>query len=212
MLPRRKIGIASVAISALAVAVAIAYFRADFQGGPTSDEFAVYEAFLARLSQDWASRTGHLSPDHFALADTSAKLIEHGYENWIPAELRPYPPEQAEPPERIVAFCGGLCGHDFMRKNLRSWHLKSGSKVQFPFEVLSVSTDITTTARGVRIVSVTRPGFDLRHHRAVLDYSFDCGRDGTLDQDAVMCVQSGQVLLEKVNGAWRVNKYSGIDL
>jgi hypothetical protein len=86
-------------------------------------------------------------------------LGEHGYDNWLPAELRPYPPEKAQPPEAVVAFCGRLCGYDFKTKNLGSWNLRSFSSVQFRFEVLPASAEITTTMRDVRAVSVTQPGF-----------------------------------------------------
>ena len=102
--------------------------------------------------------------------------------------------------------------HDFIRKNLRSWQLKPEPKEQFAFEILPVSITTTSTERGVRIVAVSRPGFDLWHQRAVLDYDFDCGKDGSLDEVALMCGQSGQVLLEKVNNVWRVRSYSGIML
>jgi hypothetical protein len=213
--------VASAVISVVAIALAAAYFRADFQRGPTSDEFAVYEIFLDRLSRDWSARPGHLSPDRFALADTTLKLVQPGYESWLPAELRPYPPEKADPPASVVAFCGRLCGYDFKKKNLRSWNLRSFSNGRFRFEILPTSAPdtisarrirILTTARGMRVVSVTRPGFDLWHNLAVLDYGFDCGRDGNLTHEASMCLQSGQVRLEQVNGTWRVVSYSGMDL
>ena len=210
MAPAKTIAVTSVVISVVAIALATVYFRADFQKGPTAEEFAVYEIFLDRLSRDWLTEPGHLSPDRFALADTTLKLAEPGYEAWLPAELRPYPPEKAEPPESIVAFCGRLCGYDFKKKNLRSWNLRSFSNVRSRFEVLPTST--TTRAHGARGVRVTRPGFDLWHNLAIFQYSFDCGGDGSLTHEGSLCLQSGQVRLEKVNGSWLVVNYSGIDL
>jgi hypothetical protein len=194
---------AAVLVSFAAIAMATAYFRVQFPSEPTSDEFAVYGAFLSHLSTDWPRHVGHSSPDRFALANRTSELGEPYHNERIPAELQPYPPEKAEPPESVIAFCGWLCGRDFMRKNLRSWQLKPERKEQFAFEILAVSIAATTTERGVRIVTVSRSGFDLWHQRAVLNYFFDCGHDGSLDQEAFMCGESGQALLEKVNNVCR---------
>jgi len=57
-------------------------------------------------------------------------------------------------------------------------------------------------------VTVTRPGFDLWHYRAVFSYSFDYSAGASPAQDAVMCVQFGQVLPERINGRWQVTSYS----
>jgi hypothetical protein len=143
-------------LSVAAIAAAIAY-HAHFKTRAQSDEFAVYEAFLSRLSDDWVSRPNHLPPNAFALADTSSKLVVATGETWMPTELRPYPPEEAAPPDRFIDFCGSWCGHEFMRNNLETW---PHSKVYFSFDVLPASSEIRPEERGKRIVSVTRPGFD----------------------------------------------------
>jgi hypothetical protein len=193
-------------ITAFSIAAAVAcasrfYFWEQLQ---ESDDFAVYEAFLARLSEDWASRG-----DTVALANTTSKLVPLVAETWVPVELRPYPPEKAAPPERFFSFCGHLCGYRFMKRNLQSWPLEPGSTTHFEFDVVPASSEKTVRARGnKRIVSVTRPGFDLCHHRAVLAYSVDCSAAGTATQVAVVCVQLRNVLVEKVNGKWRIQSYS----
>jgi len=209
---RRKIALAAVAVSFVAIPIVTAWLRVQFPSEPTSDEFAVYGAFLTRLSTDWPRHVVHSAPDRFALANRSSELSDNSYREHISAELQPYPPEKAEPPERVIGFCGWICGHDFMRKNLRSWQLKPEPKEQFAFEILPISITTTPTQLGVRIVTVSRPGFDLRHQRAVLDFGFNCGHDGSLDQEGLMCGESGQALLEKVNNVWRVRSYSGIML
>lgn len=86
-----------------------------------------------------------------------------------------------------------------MKRNLRAWTLSTHSEVHFPFDILPQSSEISTGERGKRIVTVTRPGFDFWHHRAVLMYSFDYGLGS----------QSGDVLLEKINGKWQVHSYTG---
>ncbi len=59
------------------------------------------------------------------------------------------------------------------------------------------------------MVSVTRLGFDSLHHR-VLTYSFDSGADGSALRDALICIQTSDVLLENVNGTRLVHSYSGL--
>jgi len=191
------------AVLTVAVIAAATAYRAYLKDHARSDEFAVYESFLARLSHEFP-------PSSFALADTSSKLDAPTGDTWLPVGLRPYPPEKAAPPDQFVDFCGSWCGHEFMRRNLQTWPLNPDSKLHFPFDVLPASSEVKTRERGKRIVSVTRPGFDFRHHRAVLTYTFDCGSDGTADQIAVMCMQTGGVLLEKEKGTWRVNTYDGL--
>ena len=208
----QKITLVAVAFSVVAILTASAYLRVQFPGEPTPDEFAVYGAFLSQLSADWPRHQPHSLPDRFALANKSSELAEPYHDEHIPTELQPYPPGKAEPSDRVIAFCGWICGHDFIRKNLRSWQLTPESKEQFAFEILPTSITATPTQLGVRIVTVSRPGFDLRHQRAVLDFGFNCGHDGSLDQKALMCAESGQALLEKVNNVWRVRSYSGIML
>src|SRR5450631_167254 len=109
MVRRTKITTAAMTILVVAIAFTAAYVLATPHRGPTSDEFSVYAAFLSRLSKD-----STLSLDRFALADTSSRLVATTGENWIPAELRAYPPEKAEASESLINFCGGLCGRDFM--------------------------------------------------------------------------------------------------
>jgi hypothetical protein len=160
----------------------------------------VYAAFLARLSTEWSPT------EHPALADMSFHLVMQRGENWLPAGLRPDPPEKAAPPPQVIDFCGSLCGRDFMRKNLRPWQLKPTRDVQFPFDILPNSAELSTD--GKRVVTVTRVGFDMWQHRAVFSYSLDYSAGARAGQDAVVCVQIGDVLLEKVNGRWGVTRYS----
>jgi hypothetical protein len=205
MIRRRKITVAAIAIFIVAIAITAAYVWAPPHRSPTSDEFSVYAAFLSRLAKD-----EKLSLDRLALADVSSKLVAATGENWIPAELRPYPPEEAEASEHFIDFCGSLCGQDFMRKNLRAWQLKATSGMQFPFDILPTSAEPSPAEGGKRVVSVTRPGFDLWHHRAVFSYGFDCSGGATPEAGAVMCIQLGEVLLERINGQWQVASYSAI--
>jgi hypothetical protein len=174
----------------------IAYCIAGFYRGPTPEEFAVYAAFLVQLSAD--------GMDHVGLGDRSSKLVAPTGESWTPVELRPDPPEKAAPPAHFVEFCGSICADDFMKQNLRSWQLKPSSEVQFPFPVIPAHLE---SPEGKRI-AVTRPGFDLLHRRAVFSYSFDCSAGATPGQDAVVCIQMGDVLMDKANGKWRVASYS----
>jgi len=204
MILRRKITVAALAISVVATAIAATYIWAYPRRGPTSDEFAVFAAFLSRLSTDGVERP--------ALAETSSQLVAPPGEAWAPAELRPHPPEKAEASENFIRFCGSLCGRDFIKKNLRAWRLKPSSGVQFPFDIVPASAEPSPAEGGKRIVDVTRPGFDLLHHRAVFSYSYDCITGGTPEEDAVICVQYGDVLLEKVNGRWQISSYSAFVL
>jgi hypothetical protein len=211
MFLRKKLIVALLVVFILIIGMGLLFLRIQFPTEPTADEFAVYDAFLARLSADWPSNPVYDAPFIFALADTSSNLVERGYDEHIPWELRPSPPEKSEPSESMANFCGWLCGHDFIRKNLRSWHLTSAStNTQFRLNILPRVPDATSAKREVRLVSVTRAGFDFRHRRAGFNYTFDCGRDGTSVQRALLCGQSGQVLLEKENGVWQVREYTGM--
>jgi len=203
MVRRSKIAVAASAILLAAMAITAAYIWTARHRGPTSDEFLAYVAFLSRLSKDET-----LPLDRFALADTSFQLVAAPGESWIPAELRPYPPDEAEASERFIDFCGALCGRDFMTKNLHAWRLKPASATQFPFDLVPTSAEPSPAGSGKRVVTVTRPGFDLWHHRAVFSYSFDCNGGVSPGPDAVSCVQFGQVFMERINGAWRVTRYS----
>lgn len=202
MLRRGKITTATAATLAIAIALAAAYVWAARHRAPTTDEFYVYAAFLSRLSKD-----DKLPPDRLALADTSFKLVAATGESWLPPELRPYPPEEADASARFIDFCSVFCGRDFMMKNLRAWRLKPASAVQFPFDIVTASAERSPAEGGKRVVTVTRPGFDLWHHRAVFSYGFDCSAGATATQDAVACVQFGQVLVQRTNGKWQVISY-----
>jgi hypothetical protein len=205
MLRLKKIVAAGTSILVVATAITTAYIWTARHSGPTSDEFFVYAAFLSRLSRD-----GQVSLDRFALANTSSKLVAATGDNWIPAELRPYPPDEAEADQLFTDFCGSLCAREFMTKNLRSWRLQPTSVVQFPFGIVTTSAEPSSVDGGKRVVSVTRPGFDLWHHRAVFSYSFDCngGVSPARDEYPISCVQFGQVLMERINGQWQVTSYT----
>ena len=200
MLRRRRIALTIVVTCATAVAAALAYRWACADGGPTADEFRVYAAFLTRLSEDWKLR-----PEEIALARTTSKLATPLVGSWVPAELRPYPIDKIAPPMKFVSFCGNRCGRDFMRKNLREYQLKSSADVQFPFDVVDASGPSRTTARK-EVVRVSRPGFDLWHHHAVLTYCFDHGVR-VHPSHGMLCVEAGSAFFEKVNGRWKVARY-----
>ena len=207
MLRQRKIITVAAAIFAMAIAVVAAYTWAARHHAPTVDEFSVFATFLSRLSKD-----DKLSLDRLALADTSFQLVAATGESWIPAELRPYPPDEAEASQLFIDFCGALCGRDFMTKNLRAWRLKPTLAMQFPFDIASTSAQPSPAEGGKRVVSVTRPGFDLWHHRPVFTYSFDCSAGANPTQGAISCVQFGQVLLQRINGVWQVTSYSAFSV
>ncbi len=95
-----------------------------------------------------------------------------------------------------------------MHKNLRSWQLKAGSDKQFPFAVIPANLESSSNVK--RIVKVTRTGFDLWHRRAGLSYSFDCSTGETSGRPAILCIQIGDVLLNKANGKWQVARYSAV--
>src|SRR3984957_5808988 len=122
MLRWRKIATGAAGILAVAIAITAAYIWAARHRAPTADEFSVYAAFLSRLSKD-----DKLLPCLLALADTSFQLAAITGENWIPAELRPYPPDKAEASKDLIDFCGAWCGRAFMAKNLRAWRLEPSS-------------------------------------------------------------------------------------
>jgi hypothetical protein len=191
-----------VIVSAAAISCVAAYFGY-VRDSVGSDEFAVYEAFLSHLSAEI-----RVPPNTFALADKSSKLVASTPDSWIPKELLPYPPEKADPPVELVSFCGSWCGHEFMKRNLKSWSLKPDRKVHFSFDVVPASVEAATTKREKYIVSVTRPGFDMWHHRAVVGYSFDCSSGGTQEEIGAICLQMGHVLLEKADGVWQVKTYT----
>jgi len=197
MLRTRHIIAVTAALTVALIAAVTAYSYLRDRAG--LDEFAVYEAFLARLSHDFP-------PGTYALADTSSKLDVPTPCTWLPWELRlPIPPEEAAPPDKFIHFCGSWCGHEFIRTNLQTRSLNPGSRVHFSFDILPATTELRRE-RGKHIVSATRPGFDLRHHRAVFTYSFHRGSDETTNHP-VTSMQSGCVLLEKEKGAWRLNSY-----
>lgn len=201
MLRPKKITASASAVLVMAIAITAAYVWAARHRAPTADEFSVYAAFLSRLSRD-----DKLSLDRFALADTTSPLVASLGESWEPAELRPHPPSKAAAPEQFTEFCGDLCAHDFMRKNLEAWELKPSSNEIFPFSV--VSSNLVVAFHRIRVVSVTRCGFDLWHHRAVLSYAFDASTDGNLQQLGTLCAANGDVFLKKVNGNWQVIRIS----
>ncbi len=200
MFRRKKL----VVISACVVLGLILFIKAYYPvpSKPTSDELAVYEVVLASLSQDWGFR--------LALADTTSQLVTPAGESWVPAELQPDPVSRAAAPEQFVEFCGDLCGHDFMRKNLRKWQLMPSSNEKFPFPV--VSSNSTVLSHPIRAVSVTRCGFDVWHRRAVVSYSFDASTDGSLHEPAAMCAASGDIFLKRVNRGWQVIRMSRLCL
>ena len=155
---------------------------------PTPDEYAVYEAFRVRLSADrgW-------NPNAIVLVGKTSNLQQTHADSRIPAALYPYPPEKMLSPKEFVAFCGYLCGREFMKRNLASWDL-GVNRERLPLGKLAVS----------------RVGFDIPHHKAVMQYSFNCS-DSTR-RIPMRCLQFGSVYLIKTNEQWRVERYTGVRL
>jgi hypothetical protein len=155
---------------------------------PTPDEYAVYEAFRVRLSADIGWDSGSVR-----LAGKTTKLEQMRTDSLIPVALHPYPPEKMAPPKEYVAFCGYLCGREFMKRNLTSWDL-------------GVTGDKLPSGK----LAVSRVGFDLLHRKAVMQYSFNC--IGSTRRIPVLCSQSGSVYLSKTDRQWRVDRYTVVVL
>jgi hypothetical protein len=195
MTHRFKILSLLVLLSVVAAAASLAYFRAD--RGPTTEEFRVYSAFLKHLAAETQQQY------EFSLASKTLELADPQYDSWIPVELRS---DRTRPSSDLMTFCG-LCGRDFVRKNLAVWRLNPNALNKFGISVMDASESSWTPTNGY-VVNVTRVGFDLWHHRSVLSYSLDCSGGATPGEDAVLCMQSGDVQLEKVRGTWLVKRYS----
>jgi hypothetical protein len=187
MLRYKKEAIVVVAIAATAL-TATWYVWRYFDGGPTSEDFRVYDAFLNRLASD-----GGLQQNSFALEGTTLKLSDPQYDSWIPTELRS---DKTWPNPAFVSFCGRVCTHDFVRKNLTVWQLKPGPKTGTAFRIVGASE---ASEPKHCAISVTRVGFDLRHARAVLSYSESC--------DGYGGVMLGDAYLLRENGMWKVGNY-----
>ena len=114
--------------------------------------------------------------------------------------------DRKRPSSDFVTFCG-FCGRDFVGKNLAVWRLNTNALNRFGISVVDASESSWTPINRY-VVNVTRVGFDLWHHRSVLSYSLDCGGGASPGEDAVLCMQLGNVQLEKVRGTWLVKSYS----
>jgi hypothetical protein len=181
-------------LSVIAATASIAYFRPD--RGPTTEEFRVYSAFLKHLAAQGEQ-------DEFALASKTLELADPQYDSWIPVELRS---DRTRPSSDFVTFCG-FCGRDFVGKNLAVWRFNPNVLNKLGISVMDASESSWTPTNGY-VVNVTRVGFDLWHHRSVLSYSLDCSAGATPAHDAVLCMQLGNLQLEKVRGTWLVKSYS----
>jgi len=157
-----------------------------FGAGPTSEEFRLYDAFLTRLASE-----GYLGQHSFVLEGETLQLSDPEYDSWVPTELRH---DKTWPNANFVSFCGRLCAHDFVRKNLAASQLKPSPKVRTAFRILGGSESIGS---GQCAIWVTRAGFDLRQRRAVLSYHERCDGYGGMIL--------GDVYLLRENGMWKVD-------
>lgn len=184
-------------ISLVAVAVTGAYFWTYSDLGPSSGEFRVYSIFLTRLAAD-----RHLQPNEVVLGHTTLQPSARQSVSWTPPELRP---DSMQPPPNFLSFCGRRCGHDFVRKNLSAWQLKSNGPGEFGISIGEVPK--TTQTPKKYVVEVTRVGFNLWHTRAVLSYTADC--NDYSPEFPTMCVEYGEAYFQKENGIWKVDHYHG---
>jgi len=196
MLRRMKIAPVAVVISA-ALMVAGGYFWVYSISGPTAEEFRVYSAFLSRKAAD-----DHLQPNDFAIARTTLELFDPYFDSSIPTELRH---DKTYPSAEFAAFCG-FCARSFVRKNLTAWHFEPGPHDAFGISVVQASEPSLIPPKQNVAVSVTRVGFNLWHTRAVLGYSANCS-DYSPDNPSV-CIELGEVYLQKRHGVWKVEKYT----
>ena len=195
MTRRSKILFAVVLLFVVAAAATVAYLRAD--RGPRPEELRVYSAFLKHMSAEMVKR----QQNEFALAGKTLELVDPIYDSWVPVELRS---NRMHPSSDFVTFCGS-CGRDFVRNNLAVWRFDPNALSKLGISVMDAS-ESSRTAPNRYVVNVTRVGFDLWHHRSVLSYSVNCS-DGMVP---VLCMQSGDVQLEKVSGTWQVKRYSAV--
>jgi hypothetical protein len=198
---RRAKAVLAVVVLCVAGAVFETYLLTHADGGPSSEEFQVYGAFLTRFATDRGLR-----PNELALERETLQLTDPQFESWVPIGLRH---GRMFPPPEFVSFCGTLCGRDFVKKNLAMWQLKPSVQGELGVFIVEAS-ESTQTAPPKSVVDVTRVGFDLRGNRAVLMYSFDC--NDYSPNRPVLCVQIGNAYLQKRKGTWNVDHYSGLTL
>jgi hypothetical protein len=177
-----------VVATAVAALMATRYVLRYPDGGPTSEEFRVYDAFLNRLTSD-----GHLRQGTLVLEGETLSLSDPQYDTWIPTELRS---DKTWPNPAFVSFCGRVCAHDFVRKNLAAWQLKPSPEVGTAFRIMRASQALEPRQCAI---SVTRVGFELRRARAVLSYSESCEGNGG--------IILGDAYLLRKNGMWTVDNY-----
>jgi hypothetical protein len=199
MLRLRRILIASVVLIAVAIS-AIRYLTYAVVA-PASEDYEGYAAFVKSLSVQHGWQIKDIQ-----LVSPTRTLILPTFESWVPAELQPHSPAEIVAPDSLVQFCGNFCGQEFIRKNLTAWPLKPFATDQVRFSY-SPKTDLKA---GDRAVSVTRIGFDLWHRRAVLEYSVDCSDSS--GRIPIMCVEFGDVSLQKISGRWAVKEFNAINL
>ncbi len=196
------------AVSVLTIVAAMAgllvCLRIYTDRGPTSEEFQVYETFVTRLAADRGWRRNDM-----AVANRTSGLFTSQPENYVPLELRPYPPDKRHPPQEFVDFCGNFCGREFMRKNLTRWPLRPNTHASFDFAIVEAD-DQQWIRSARRVVLMSRVGFDPWHRRAVLTYSQDCSESS--GEVPTMCVELGRAFLRKTNGTWQVDHLEGLTL
>ena len=192
-----RIALAVVSATTISAGAVLAWRWAYMRRGPTADEFRVCEAFLHGLSAD--------SKMAVAIERTTSALSVGEVPSWIPTALRP---DGRTPPSQFVNFCGTPCGYDFLWKNQREWILQPSPKLKFPFRILRVSEppQRVSSSTGV-VIRTTRPGFDLWHRHAVLQYSFDCS---VRDENAALCVDFGSAYLLRIEGAWKLARHEDV--
>lgn len=184
--------VALVSVGALATNVGVLSGYFDLR--PTPEEFQVYGGFLSHLAAD-----AHLTQNNFVLARMTLELSDPQYDSWIPAELRS---DKTHPSSEFAAFCG-LCGRNFVRKNLAAWRLEPNPETASDVSIVEPPRPAERPPK--QIVWVTRVGFNLWRTRAVLSYSRSCS-------DESLCSELGEVYLLKENGVWKVDHYQAFTL
>jgi hypothetical protein len=163
----------------------------------------MYGTLLRRLAGD-----NHWRLKQVALSDPTLKLVDQHPENWVPNELQP---QKTDSPPNAVEFCGELCGWDFVRKNLVEWRFSPDAQGEVGFPIVRPPKEIPPPIPPeYRVVDVTRVGFNLWHTRAFFSYTANCNNCSS--EPPVICIELGDVYLDKKNGVWNLNHYSAMVL
>jgi hypothetical protein len=168
---------------------------------PTTNEYAVYSAFLQHLSSNKLYEGKKL----VVTKQTPAlRLLEYG--SLPPNGSAPTPPGLRITKIDDLAFADfsdfcGSCAKDFVRKNSISWPLHNNAAFQVAPERRDEEPYGET---GFRQIMLSRVGFNLWHDRAVLRFNADCSSAVA----SALCLGIGEAYLRRVSGRWVVQKVS----